>query len=160
MNASETYIQQLIGLQTRLYAYILTLLADRTAADDVLQETNLVLYRKAREFAEGADFEPWAFSIARTQCLAFWKLRGRDRLVLGDDAIDRIACRAEAGLDEIDSQRAARRCATPITRLWWVRSLRRRSCWSGTRTARPHLISCAPCPTGSLARASRSSPGI
>jgi RNA polymerase sigma-70 factor (ECF subfamily) len=109
MTASETYIQQLIALQTRLYAYILTLLADRTAADDVLQETNLVLYRKAGEFAEGADFEPWAFSIARTQCLAFWKLRGRDRLVLGDDAIDRIACRAEAGLEEIDSQRTALR---------------------------------------------------
>jgi RNA polymerase sigma-70 factor, ECF subfamily len=111
MTVTESYIQQLIGLQTRLYAYILTLLADRTAADDVLQETNLVLYRKAGEFTAGAEFEPWAFAVARTQCLAFWKLRGRDRLVLGDDAIQRIACRAEAGIEEIDSNRAAlRKC--------------------------------------------------
>jgi RNA polymerase sigma-70 factor (ECF subfamily) len=115
MISSETYIRQLIGLQTRLYAYIFALLADRNATDDVLQETNLVLFRKADEFIDGAEFEPWAFSIARTQCLAFWKLRGRDRLVLGDEAIERIASRAEAKIEQIDLRRdALRECLAAL----------------------------------------------
>lgn len=116
MIASETYIRQLIGLQTRLYAYIFALLADRNATDDVLQETNLVLYRKADEFIDGADFERWAFGIARTQCMAFWKLRGRDRLVLGDEVMERIASRAEAKIEQIDSRRdALRECLAALS---------------------------------------------
>jgi DNA-directed RNA polymerase specialized sigma24 family protein len=87
MTVSDSYIQQLVGLQTRLYAYILTLLADAAAAEDVLQETNLVLYCKAKEFTEGTCFDAWAFRTARNQCLAFWTLRGRDRLVLDDQVI-------------------------------------------------------------------------
>jgi RNA polymerase sigma-70 factor, ECF subfamily len=84
MAVSEIYIQQLVGLQTQLYAYILTLLADRAAAEDVLQETNLVLYCKAGEFTEGTNFDAWAFRTARNQCLSYWSIRRRDRLVLDE----------------------------------------------------------------------------
>jgi RNA polymerase sigma-70 factor (ECF subfamily) len=86
MAVSETYIQKLVGLQTQLYAYILTLLADRAAAEDVLQETNLVLYCKAEEFTEGTNFDAWAFRTARNQCLSYWSIRRRDRMVL-DEAL-------------------------------------------------------------------------
>src|SRR6185369_11213719 len=98
MAPSETYIQNVIGLQSQLYAYILTLLADTEAADDVLQETNLVLCRKAHEFTEGTKFEAWAFRIARIQCLAFWKIHSRNWLVFDNEAINQIAARAESRL--------------------------------------------------------------
>lgn len=99
MALSERYIEQLIGLQSRLYAYILTLLADTTAADDVLQEANLVLFRKADEFVPGTSFESWAFRIARIQCLAYWKFRSRDRLVFDEAALECVANRLERRLD-------------------------------------------------------------
>src|SRR5689334_22833415 len=107
LNSSETYIQRVIGAQPQLYAYILTLLADTEAADDVLQEANLVLCRKADEFSEGTNFDAWAFRIARMQCLAYWKVRSRDRLVVDEAAINQIASRAEQRLAEVDERQRA-----------------------------------------------------
>jgi len=111
MQSIETYFQRVIGLQRQLYAYILTLLADTEAADDVLQETNLVLCRKMAEFAEGASFEAWAFRIARIQCLAYWKFRSRDRLILDEVVLSAVSSRAEARVGELDARmRALRKC--------------------------------------------------
>lgn len=44
---SPEFIQLLTTHQSRLYAYILTLVFDPNDADDVLQETNTVLWSKA-----------------------------------------------------------------------------------------------------------------
>jgi RNA polymerase sigma-70 factor, ECF subfamily len=115
VTSSETYIQRVINAQPQLYAYVLTLLADTEAADDVLQETNLVLCRKAAEFAEGTNFDAWAFRIARVQCLAYWKVRSRDRIVVDEAAINQIASRAEQRLAEADErQRALRKCLAEL----------------------------------------------
>jgi RNA polymerase sigma-70 factor, ECF subfamily len=115
VTSSETYIQRVISAQSQLYAYVLTLLADTEAADDVLQETNLVLCRKATEFAEGTNFDAWAFRIARVQCLAYWKVRSRDRIVIDEAAINQIASRAEQRLAEADDrQRVLRKCLAEL----------------------------------------------
>jgi RNA polymerase sigma-70 factor, ECF subfamily len=106
---NESYIQNIIALQTKLYVYILTLLADTEAADDVLQEANLVLLRKAGEFTEGTNFEAWAFRIARVQCLAYWKVRSRDRLKLDEGILHAIANRVEPRLGEVDARTHALR---------------------------------------------------
>jgi RNA polymerase sigma-70 factor (ECF subfamily) len=117
MALTEAYIQRVIALQPQLYAYILTLLADAAATDDVLQETNLVLCRKAEEFSEGTNFDAWAFQIARNQCLAFWKIRARDRLVLDDEAIRKIASRAESKLSEMNEKsHALQTCLSELPR--------------------------------------------
>ena len=107
MTVPGSYIEQLVALQTRLYAYILTLLADTQAAEDVLQETNLVLFRKASEFTAGTDFDAWAFCTARNQCLAYWALRGRDRLVLADHLLFECTTRAPMSQPEFDRRRDA-----------------------------------------------------
>lgn len=107
MKASDSYVKQLVGLQTRLYAYVLSLLADSAAAEDVLQETNLVLYCKAGEFTDGTNFEAWAFRTARNQCLAYWTLRGRDRLVLDDRTLYNSPGPAEGKPVDLDLRREA-----------------------------------------------------
>jgi RNA polymerase sigma-70 factor, ECF subfamily len=111
MMMTESYLQNVIALQTKLYVYILTLLADTEAADDVLQEANLVLLRKAGEFAEGTNFNAWAYRIARVQCMAYWKTRSRDRLILDEEILLGIANRLESRLAEVDARtRALRKC--------------------------------------------------
>lgn len=109
MNAPEEYVAKIIGMQTQLYAYILALLSNGDAADDVLQETNLVLCRKADHFEKGTSFEAWAFCIARTQCFAYWKTRSRDRLELDDAVIAQLASRAEELLASSDDRVVALR---------------------------------------------------
>ena len=47
---SFEFIQLLASHQSRLYAYVLSLLCDRTQAEDAMQEANAVLRRKAHDF--------------------------------------------------------------------------------------------------------------
>lgn len=83
---TDRYVVLLTAMQSRLYAYVYSLLGDKEQAADVLQETNLALWRKAAEYDENRDFAPWAYRIAYFEVLAYRKRLGRDRLVF-DDAV-------------------------------------------------------------------------
>ncbi len=63
--SSEQFIQLLTVHQPHLLGYILASLGNRTDCDDVLQKTNLVLWKKSAEFRSGAQFLPWAKRAAR-----------------------------------------------------------------------------------------------
>ncbi|MDG2221968.1 MAG: sigma-70 family RNA polymerase sigma factor [Rubripirellula sp.] len=97
---SDQYILAITAIQNRLYAYILSLLADPVAAQDVLQETNLVLIRKADDFQIDASFESWAYNTARFQVLAHLRNRKRDRLVLHEAFAEKLAPVAEVMAEE------------------------------------------------------------
>ncbi len=56
--------------QGMLYAYILTMHPNRVAAQDILQETNLSIWKKAATFQLGTNFKAWAFKVAYFQTLA------------------------------------------------------------------------------------------
>lgn len=50
--------------QPRLFAFIYSLTKDRTQAQDILQNTNLVLWSKRETFELGSNFKAWSFQIA------------------------------------------------------------------------------------------------
>jgi len=77
----EQIVQLIAGSQDRLFAYVLTLVPDRTVARDILQEANLVLWRRRESFAPGTSFAAWAYKIAFMQVLAHRRDLGRDRHV-------------------------------------------------------------------------------
>lgn len=88
---SDAFVMQITACQSRLYAYILSLTGDREQAREVLQETNLVIWRKADQFEEGTNFIAWAFQIARYQVLAYRQKIARDKLVFDDALLDGMA---------------------------------------------------------------------
>ena len=92
----ERLVQELTECQTRLYAFILTLLPSPESARDVLQETNLVIWRKIDEFDLDREFWPWAAKIARVQVLAYRRDASRDRLIFPAETLDLVAAEAEA----------------------------------------------------------------
>ena len=51
---SEQFVRHLTENQNRLYGYVYSLLGDHSRAADVVQETNLVLWRKVGEFQSAA----------------------------------------------------------------------------------------------------------
>lgn len=91
--------------QGRLYVYILSLIGDRNAANDVLQETNVVLWKESRQFVLGTNFKAWAFRIAHFQCMAHRQRRLRDRVVFSDEVVARLAIEAKE-LDATYEERA------------------------------------------------------
>jgi RNA polymerase sigma-70 factor (ECF subfamily) len=83
---SDEFVLLITNVQASLYAYVFSLLGDPHQAADVLQETNLVLWRKSSEFLPGTDFAAWARRVAHFQVMAFRKKLGREHLFF-DDAI-------------------------------------------------------------------------
>ena len=99
---SDQYFLAVTAIQNRLHAFILSLLADSAAAQDVLQETNLVLIRKADDFRSDAKFESWAYSTARFQVLAYLRDRKRDRLVVHEAIAEKLAPVAEVMAEDTE----------------------------------------------------------
>jgi RNA polymerase sigma-70 factor (ECF subfamily) len=60
-----------------IQAFIRTLVHDPTQADDVFQDTSLVLWRSFATFRRDAEFLPWALGTARHQVLFYWRTRTR-----------------------------------------------------------------------------------
>ena len=93
---SPSFVGHLTGCQSSLYAYILTLLGGAEGANDVLQETNIVLWKKAADYDPSRAFLPWAYTFARFQVMAWRKKQSRSRLVLDDELVARVADEFEA----------------------------------------------------------------
>ena len=106
---SEQFVRQLTENQNRLYGYVYSLLGDHNRAADVVQETNLVLWRKVAEFQPEKPFLPWAFAIARFQVLAHLRDHKRDRLLLDAELAETLSDEAGRRAGQIDSMREALR---------------------------------------------------
>ena len=111
LDQSEIFVQQLTEHQNRLYGYIYSLLGDHSRAADVIQETNLVLWRKIQEYDPQKPFLPWAFSVARFQVLAHIRDKSRDKLLLDDSLAESLSTRVESQAAKVDViQSALRPC--------------------------------------------------
>lgn len=96
---TEDYAELMAAHQARLESFIRALTGNTDAARDILQETNVILLRKARDFEPGTNFTAWAFRIARFEVMTWRKKLGRSRLTFNDDLVDSVAETAER-LDE------------------------------------------------------------
>jgi RNA polymerase sigma-70 factor, ECF subfamily len=84
---SEQFVTWVAGAQRPLYAYIRSLVGPWAEPEDVLQEVNLVLCRKAHEFDGRGRFLTWACRVAYFQVLAYLKRRQRDKHLYLDEAL-------------------------------------------------------------------------
>ena len=85
------FMQLLTSSQSRIYAYVLSLVLDPAQADDVLQKTNVVLWEKESEFELGTNFIAWAFRTAYLQVCAFRKQQQREWLVFDDEILQELS---------------------------------------------------------------------
>src|SRR5215475_10210953 len=103
--------KRLMALMTRhqrqIFSYIYTLVPDRYDADDILQETSLVICEKFDQFEEGTDFVAWACQIA------YWRVRyarqkfARSKVVFNQEILDAVAQTASELTEELDARHVA-----------------------------------------------------
>ena len=112
MRETETESRKrLMALMTRhqrqIFAYIYTLVPDRHDAEDLLQETSLVICEKFDAFAPGTDFVAWACQIA------WWRIRysrqkfARAKVVFDDNVLESVAHTAATMREELDERHEA-----------------------------------------------------
>ena len=93
--------------QRRIFSYIYTLVPNRYDAEDILQETSLVICEKFDAFEEGTDFVAWACQIA------YWRVRyarqkfARSKVVFNQELVDAIAQTAATLRPETDDRHEA-----------------------------------------------------
>lgn len=92
--------------QRMLHAYIAATVADRNRADEIFQQTSLVLCQKFSTFEPGTNFAAWAYAVARLEILKFRQRAARDRLWLSSEAIDAIADEVTRASSELDERQA------------------------------------------------------
>lgn len=112
MSPAETqrhirFLRSFTANEQAIRAYVRRMVPTRGDADDVMQETSVVLWEKFDSFRDDGDFRTWAFGVARFEVLAWLRDKGRDRLVLSEEVIARFA--DEAGDEEprLERQREA-----------------------------------------------------
>ncbi|QNN24155.1 sigma-70 family RNA polymerase sigma factor [Planctomycetales bacterium ZRK34] len=114
----EQFVADLTGCQDSLFAFILSQLPQPHQARDVLQETNLVLWRKREEFEPGTNFQAWAMSIAQFQVRAAWRDMRREsgRLMFDDAMLGVISASVGERMDSFAQYRdALRSCISKLS---------------------------------------------
>jgi len=112
---TERFVQALTGCQSRLFTFIFTLVPDEEQARDILQETNLVIWRKSDEFRDGTNFGSWACRIAHYQVLAYWRKTGRDRHIFNQEYVRDLVSSSVEATSDIDAKGTAlRQCLAEL----------------------------------------------
>src|SRR5690606_37906080 len=75
--------------QPALQAFISSLMPGDPGTDDVLQRTNITLWRKRDEFTPGTNFRAWSFECAKWTMRAYLKEKQRKNWLVFDDDLAR-----------------------------------------------------------------------
>ncbi len=111
----EQFTQLLAQCQRRVFVYAMSLLHDPNDAEDVLQETNLVLWRKFDEYEPGTDFARWACRVAYYEVLTVRRKNARTKLLFSDEFIETLSADCERTMREWDDrQEALRQCVKKL----------------------------------------------
>jgi RNA polymerase sigma-70 factor (ECF subfamily) len=93
--------------QRRIFAYIHALVPSRADAEDLLQETSLVIVEKFSEFRPGSDFVAWAFQIAWWRVRASRQKFARAKVVFNDEVLEAVAATAATLHEEVSERHEA-----------------------------------------------------
>lgn len=115
LGGDSVNLQEYVALMTKhqgnLRAFVISLIPGSAEVDDVLQETNAVLWQKRERFQSGSNFLAWAFQIARYEVH-----RSRDRakrmnkIIFSDDLVALLAEEENASNSHGDRTIAALDC--------------------------------------------------
>lgn len=87
----EEFVRLLNEAHGLLLRYVMTLVANRHDAEDVLQRASLVMWRRFNTFELGSDFPAWATTIAFYEVRNFQRVTGRSRLEFDDELMNTLA---------------------------------------------------------------------
>jgi RNA polymerase sigma-70 factor (ECF subfamily) len=130
---AERFVQYYAQHHTRILAHIFALLRNEQDAEDVFQQTSLVLWRKFDQFKpEEGDFLAWACGVAHYEVRNFLRVAGRDRLRFHDDLLATLSEEQLERREESDQRaRALAECMKKLSEA--DRKLVRRA-YSGEQT--------------------------
>ena len=106
-DAGEEFVRLWTVAQRKVFLSIFALVHNLADAEEILQQTSVVLWRKFSEYRRDQDFTRWACGIARYEVLKHRHERGKAVLSMSDDLVERLSAATIREIDHLDRRRDA-----------------------------------------------------
>ena len=90
-SSAEEFVRLFSKSQHRILGFVHTLVPRLVEAEDILQETSVILWKKWPEFERDKDFVKWACGIARLEVFRMLRQKKRSGLYLSESVLNQIA---------------------------------------------------------------------
>lgn len=115
-DSSTEFVTLLARHDRALTLYVYSLVPQTADADDILQQTKLILWKHFADFQIGTNFMAWARKTAFYQILAYRRKSKRDPLPLSDDMLDLVSEKVASLTDHDQTrQEALESCLHQLT---------------------------------------------
>ena len=107
----EIFTKLLVANQSRIFSYVYSLVHNRQATQDIMQEVSTVLWRKFDQFKPGTDFGAWGKRVARYTVFEWRRQQARLPFPMDDDLLEALSEEAvEMHCDEEEQLEALAHC--------------------------------------------------
>ncbi len=90
---TKDFLRLFLQNQNRIYGFVFTLVPRRSEADDIMQDTSMIMWSKFSEFRPGTNFYAWATQIARHKIMKFRDRQKKGARQFSNEALGEILAR-------------------------------------------------------------------
>src|SRR5262249_3119582 len=105
--AQDKFVALFARYQSRVYGYVRTLLPNHSDAEEVFQQTVLILWRKWNDYDASRDFVAWACGIAHLETRNFLRKHERRNEYLSDEVLESLAATQHESQAWLEARRSA-----------------------------------------------------
>jgi RNA polymerase sigma-70 factor (ECF subfamily) len=105
--ADAQFVRLLTRYENDLYRYVMSLVGDLSAVDDIVQNVALLLWKKFSLYDPGRPFLPWAFRFAYFEVLKHRKRSRFSHAAFGEELIQQLAADYDQEHDVMKARRKA-----------------------------------------------------
>jgi len=87
----DSFLTEFTRSQRPLFLYVLSLVPHPLDAEEILQETNLIIWKKKDLFEPGSNFYAWASRIAHYEVLKYRDRKGRNKLQFSQEFVQQVS---------------------------------------------------------------------
>ena len=99
---TNEFLRLLMAHQRRIYAFILTMVPYHGDAEDLFQETVLLMWSKFDSFTPGTSFAAWGYAIARYQILSVRKRHAMRGTLFSQAAAELLHSESDRFIEQTD----------------------------------------------------------
>lgn len=85
--SEEEFVSELTAHQAALQAFVISLMPGYEGVDEVVQRTNIILWKKRETYQCGTNFRAWAFTSAKWTLRAYLKEKKRANWLVVDEEL-------------------------------------------------------------------------
>jgi RNA polymerase sigma-70 factor, ECF subfamily len=105
--ADDEFVRLFVQHQRALMVYLRTLLSEPADAEEVMQETSMVLWHKRQQFVPGTNFAGWAMQVAHYEVHKFRRRQKHVPQAIDEELLSQLATEMIAYWDLFEARHRA-----------------------------------------------------